>query len=65
MDSLVHLAHQLTSRYDLSPEKARVLSEGTKRFIPHRLTDAKGGAKVGGAQKSGLVVFDRYIVGAD
>jgi hypothetical protein len=61
VDLLVHLANQLTSRYDLSSEKARVLSEGTKRFIPHRLTDAKGGAKVGGAQKSGLVVFDRYI----
>lgn len=61
VDLLVHLANQLTSRYDLSSEKARVLSEGTKRFIPHRLTDAKGSAKVGGAQKSGLVVFDRYI----
>lgn len=61
VDLLVHLAKQLATRYDLNPEKARVLSEGTKRFIPHRLTDAKGSAKVGGAQKSGLVVFDRYI----
>lgn len=61
VDLLVHLADQLTSRYDLSSERARALSEGTKRFIPHRLTDAKGSAKVGGAQKSGLVVFDRYI----
>lgn len=61
VDLLVHLADQLTSRYDLSSERARALSEGTKRFIPHRLTDAKGNAKVGGAQKSGLVVFDRYI----
>jgi hypothetical protein len=61
VDLLVQLANQLMSRYDLSSEKARALSEGTKRFIPHRLTDAKGSAKVGGAQKSGLVVFDRYI----
>lgn len=61
VDSLAQLANRLITNYDLSPEKARVLSEGTKRFIPHRLTDAKGSAKVGGAQKSGLVVFDRYI----
>jgi hypothetical protein len=61
VDLLVQLAGKLHELYDLSTEKARHLSEGTKRFIPHRLTDSKGSAKVGGAQKSGIVVFDRYI----
>lgn len=61
VDLLVQVANQLEAKYDLSQEKARQLSEGTKRFIPHRLTDSKGSAKVGGAQKSGVVVFDRYI----
>ena len=61
VDLLVQLSNRLISRFDLSAAKAQTLSEGTKRFIPHRLTDAKGMAKVGGAQKSGLVVFDRYI----
>jgi hypothetical protein len=61
VDLLVQLANRLNEKFDLSREKARALSPDTKRFIPHRLTDAKGSAKVGGAQKSGLVVFDRYI----
>lgn len=61
VDLLVQLAIRLNEKYDLSRERARALSTDTKRFIPHRLTDAKGSAKVGGAQKSGLVVFDRYI----
>jgi hypothetical protein len=61
VDLLVRLAGKLNELYDLSTETARHLSVGTKRFIPHSLTDTKGMPKVGGAQKAGLVVFDRYI----
>jgi hypothetical protein len=60
-DLLVAVAKDLASKYDLGPEKARSLSIGTKRFIPHKLLDGKGNAKTGGAQKAGRVVFDRYI----
>lgn len=60
-DLLGKVAAQLEARFDLSKEKARSLSADFKRFTPHKLTDAKGSAKVGGAQKLGLVVFDRYI----
>lgn len=58
---LVELAHKLSLRFDFSTEKARALSLGHKRFIPHKLLDSKGKAKTGGAQKAGRVVFDRYI----
>ena len=58
---LVGVAKELAAKYDLGPEKARSLSLGTKRFIPHKLLDKKGNAKTGGAQKAGRVVFDRYI----
>ena len=58
---LVELAQKLSVRFDFSTEKARALSVGHKRFIPHKLLDSKGKAKTGGAQKSGRVVFDRYI----
>jgi hypothetical protein len=61
VELLVTLSASLKSRFDLSEETARHLSVGTKRFIPHSLTDSKGMPKVGGAQKAGLVVFDRYI----
>ncbi len=60
VDLLVSFAAKLETQFDLSTEKARALS-GSKGFTAHKLTDAKGGAKVGGAQKQGLVVFDRYI----
>lgn len=60
-DLLVGVAKELAAKYDLGPEKARSLSIGTKRFIPHKLLDGKGNAKTGGAQKAGRVVFDRYI----
>ena len=60
-DLLVGVAKELAAKYDLGPEKARSLSLGTKRFIPHKLLDGKGNAKTGGAQKKGQVVFDRYI----
>ncbi len=58
---LVGLANKLSLRFDFSTEKARALSVGHKRFIPHKLLDSKGKAKTGGAQKAGRVVFDRYI----
>lgn len=58
---LVELATKLSLRFDFSAEKARALSVGYKRFIPHKLLDSKGKAKTGGAQKAGRVVFDRYI----
>ena len=60
-DLLVGVAKELAVKYDLGPEKARSLSVGTQRFIPHKLLDGKGNAKTGGAQKAGRVVFDRYI----
>ena len=62
---LVGFANGLLTQYDFSVEKARALSTDTKRFSPHRLLAAKGKAKTGGLQKSGRVVFDRYIVAAD
>ena len=58
---LVELANKLSLRFDFSTEKARALSVGHKRFIPHKLLDSKGKAKTGGAQKAGRVVFDKYI----
>ena len=58
---LVELANRLSQRFDFSTEKARALSVGCKRFIPHKLLDSKGKAKTGGAQKAGRVVFDRYV----
>lgn len=61
VELLVQLAKKLENKYDLSAEKARYLSEGTKRFQPHRLLNSRGSAKVGGAQRLGVVCFDRYI----
>jgi hypothetical protein len=58
---LVEVAKKLSNRFDFSTEKARELSIGYKRFIPHKLLDSKGRAKTGGAQKAGRVVFDKYI----
>jgi hypothetical protein len=51
---------ELLEIYDLSTETARKLSLGARAFKPHRLLSAVGKAKVGGAQKAGLVAFDRY-----
>jgi hypothetical protein len=55
------LGRRLLDIYDLSPTTAKKLSEGTKRFKAHSLLSKSGGAKTGGAQKNGLVAFDRYI----
>lgn len=51
----------LTKIYDFDPDRARALSAGTERFVPHKLLDSKGQPKTGGAQQGGRVVFDRYI----
>jgi len=61
VDMIVQLANELKKAYDFDTERARSLSMDAKHFIPHRLLDAKGSAKVGGAQKQGRVAFDRYI----
>jgi hypothetical protein len=61
VEMIVQLANDLKKTYDFDTEKARSLSADAKHFIPHRLLDAKGSAKVGGAQKQGRVAFDRYI----
>jgi hypothetical protein len=58
---LEDFANELSTKYDFGAEKARSLSIDTKRFAPHELLAAKGKAKTGGFQKSGRVVFDRYI----
>ena len=60
-EMLVSVAADLTKRFDLSPALAKALSEGSKKFRPHSLTDKAGRAKVGGAQRQGKVIFDRYI----
>lgn len=61
VDLLTDLSLKLLSQYDLSKETATAKSAGTERFIAHGLTDKNGKPKVGGAQKSGRVVFDRYL----
>jgi hypothetical protein len=58
---LLGFANELLLKYDFSPEKARSLSTDTKRFAPQKLLGARGKPKTGGFQKSGRVVFDRYI----
>lgn len=61
VELLVETGNKLLGKYDLSTEKARSLSLGIKGFRPHTFLDSKGSAKVGGAQKQGRVIFDRYI----
>lgn len=61
VEMIVDLANELKKIYDFGTDKARSLSADTKHFMPHRLLDSKGSAKVGGAQKQGRVAFDRYI----
>ena len=54
-------ATEMLTIFDLNEDRATALSRGTNGFIPHRLVSKSGRAKIGGAQKSGLVAFDRYI----
>jgi hypothetical protein len=61
IELLRQTAQKLLLKYDFDREKARALSEGSTRFMPHSLLDRKGNPKTGGAQKQGRVYFDRYI----
>ena len=58
---LAILAKRLLERFDLSKETAKNLSEGTKNFSAHSLTGKNGTAKVGGGQRTGDLIFGRYI----
>jgi hypothetical protein len=60
-EMLALVAADLTKHFDLSPALATALSAGSKQFRWHSLTDKAGRAKVGGAQRQGKVIFDRYI----
>jgi hypothetical protein len=51
----------LAQRYDLSPETAKAQSEGHARFVPHKLTQSNGTAKLGGLQRAGKCRIDRYV----
>lgn len=57
---LVTFANELLATYDLSPQKAAALSEGTKGFKIHELL-SDGVSKCGAAQTVGLAAFDRFI----
>jgi hypothetical protein len=50
----------LARKYDLSAETAKKQSDGFPRFIPHKLVQANGTAKLGGLQRTGLCRLDRY-----
>jgi len=58
---LEKLANKLSVKYDLSPETARTLSEGTKGFVPLELLSPNGTPKTGDGQRGGHVAIDRYI----
>jgi hypothetical protein len=59
-DSLVTVANELLLTYDLSPQTASALSEGSKGFRIHELL-SDGDSKCGAAQTVGLAAFDRFI----
>jgi hypothetical protein len=54
-------AATLATTFDLSAERAQALSQKTLRFVPHKLTQANGNAKLGGLQRAGKCKIDRYI----
>jgi hypothetical protein len=54
-------ATALALKYDLSAETAKVQSVGHKRFVPHKLTQSSGTAKLGGLQRAGKCRIDRYV----
>jgi hypothetical protein len=60
-ERLRHVAESLTRHYDLGAANAAALSVGVKKFRAHALLDKAGRAKVGGEQRKGRLVFDRYI----
>jgi hypothetical protein len=57
---LVNFANELLLAYDLSPQTASALSEGSKGFRIHELL-SDGVSKFGAAQTVGLAAFDRFI----
>jgi hypothetical protein len=54
-------AQGLAAIYDLSPEAAVAKSKSSPRFIPHKLTQSNGTAKLGGLQRAGKCRIDRYV----
>lgn len=54
------LAHNLSAKYDLSPETAKILSIGHK-YLATTILSSSGKPKVGIGQKQGHMCFDRYI----
>lgn len=56
---IVVLVRSLRVKYDLCMDTAKKLSAGSKGFRPHK-SMAKDAAKLGGAQRAGLVAIDRY-----
>jgi hypothetical protein len=60
-EALQEVALGMLSTYNLIPAVAKTLSVGVKKFMPHALLNKGGKAKVGGDQRKGLLIFDRYI----
>ncbi len=60
-EEIGEFAAGLARKYDLSPETAKLQSDGVARFLPHKLTQSNGTAKLGGLQRSGLCRIDRYV----
>ncbi len=58
---LENLAIRLLERYDLSKETAKRRSAEVKGFVAHSFLSKAMRAKIGGGQKAGKLVFDRYI----
>jgi hypothetical protein len=60
-EQLAEIGKAMAAKYDLSEETAKAKSVGVKGFKAHKLLDAKGYAKLGGMQRDGSVLVDRYI----
>lgn len=58
---LGELAATLASRYDLTAETAKQLSNGVKGFKPQALTDRHGAVRAGSSMKDGRMAIDRHI----
>jgi len=54
-------AKQLSERFDLSEETAKLKSANYKGFVAHALVDSRGRAKTGGAEKTKALQFDRLL----
>ena len=63
-DQLKSVGQGLLAKYDLSPSKARELSNNLSkkyRFHPHNLLSKDGNPKTGGGQRNGTLKIDLYI----